>query len=185
MTFSLFQLLVALGWSIGDTQVQPATHYPPSSVKTFLRDSVEHRPLELFRKAQIVSPPGQDFGTRSLPLRSAVESLPEVPESRIPLRDAVERRISPLEDLQDQVSYDVNQEMLSHYHDLYRKAPPPRTSAYSPFTRYFIPPYRIDNPYQRIVGIGEVPGEVYPLRRARQAGSQARFAFANKNLAGE
>lgn len=72
-----------------------------SSVNTypsFLRNSVESRPnlnspKELFGLYQ------EEFGSKSLPLRTAVEKVPNTVETskRLPLRDAVEKRLPPYE----------------------------------------------------------------------------------------
>lgn len=55
------------------------SHLPSSSVRTFLRDSVEKVPVfspSDRSAAYTLSEP--EFGTRSLPLRVAVESVPDV-----------------------------------------------------------------------------------------------------------
>lgn len=59
---------------------RPVLHVPPVYAKTFLRDSVEQRPNELYRKSErleSLSSTIEEYGTKSLPLRSAVEHVPE------------------------------------------------------------------------------------------------------------
>ncbi|PSN52638.1 hypothetical protein C0J52_08812 [Blattella germanica] len=82
-------------------------HFPLLEVPTFQRDSVEWIPSyeKPFQRGSHRSSSLTDyvFGTRSLPLREAVESVPEPvvtkyryrSDHRIPLRDAVEQRPYP------------------------------------------------------------------------------------------
>lgn len=96
----------------------------------------------------------------------------------------MERRIGPLEDIEE---LDVNLDMLDGYNDMYRKAPPPVKSPYSPVlrTEEALPFFRIDNPYQRIVDYSQLsPQGLYALRRSRQLNPQVKFEFANQNLKG-
>ncbi|XP_014210222.1 probable chitinase 10 [Copidosoma floridanum] len=87
-----------LPWHLGNE------HEPPADVPTFQRTAVESQPDDVWSSA---------YGSASLPLRSAVESVPDHPESRRqqlrdavetsprtwsrnqPLREAVERRPAP------------------------------------------------------------------------------------------
>ncbi|KAG5889208.1 hypothetical protein JTB14_033286 [Gonioctena quinquepunctata] len=79
------------------TRIKRDSHTPPLYVPTFRRDSVEHIPEtnEDYRKSPYLK--YEEFGTRSLPLRTAVESVPDLSENsrRLPLRDAVEKRPPP------------------------------------------------------------------------------------------
>lgn len=62
-------------------------HIPPSDVPTFQRSSVESIPY-----SDGVRRDNAEFGTQFLPLRSAVEALPDIIGSKSqPLRDAVQR----------------------------------------------------------------------------------------------
>lgn len=111
-------------------------------------------------------------------------------QTRLPLRDAVERRIVPSDILTSSELDDVRSDVqfrYSHY------------SPYSPLVRFqdvinlpvapplfVVPqPYRIDNPYQQIVDISQARrGGIRGMRRAR-SGQFARFDFANRNLEGK
>lgn len=84
-------------------------HIPPPGVPTFLRDSVEHIPKgEKNLPLKTQSPP---YGSTRLPLRVAVESVPNVLENsrRLPLRDAVEKRPPPDD------PFDLEQEIRPSY----------------------------------------------------------------------
>ncbi|XP_045475619.1 probable chitinase 10 [Harmonia axyridis] len=68
-------------------------HEPPPGAPVFQRSAVEQIPI-LDRKASYVV---EELGTRSLPLRAAVENIPDITKTlkRLPLRDAVEQRPTP------------------------------------------------------------------------------------------
>ncbi|XP_028131818.1 probable chitinase 10 [Diabrotica virgifera virgifera] len=88
------------------TRIKRDSHMPPPGVPSFRRDSVEHVPKD--KNLAYSLPP--EYGSVSLPLRAAVESIPNILENsrRLPLRDAVEKRPPPDEalDLQDGLHHD-------------------------------------------------------------------------------
>lgn len=109
---------------------------------------------------------------------------------RLPLRDAVERRIVPSDILTSSELDDVRSDVqfrYAHYtpyapHIRFQEVidlplPPPLLAAPQP--------YRIDNPYQQIVDISHARGGFNAFRRGRNFNRQfSRFEFANRNLEG-
>ncbi|XP_056636318.1 probable chitinase 10 [Diorhabda sublineata] len=149
-------------------------HIPPPGVPTFRRDSVEHIPkgeknLPLLTETH--------YGSTTIPLRAAVESVPNVLENsrRLPLRDAVEKRPPPDDPLdieQDIISgqLNLNDDSIETYaanlnfqQQYYPFLQTPyqgyQQSYYSPIqyfqnilTDYKVTnPYRIDNSYQQLI----------------------------------
>lgn len=83
MSFQTYDLLIVVLIFILSTLLQKrgasSHHYPPEDVQTFQRDSVEwipsyEKPNQ--RSSHRSSFVGYVFGTQSLPLREAVESVP-------------------------------------------------------------------------------------------------------------
>nr|WNT43924.1 chitinase 2 [Monochamus alternatus] len=96
-------------------RVKRSEHVPPLDAPTFRRDSVEHPPIfDRYTDRSSYYTVLEEYGSRSLPLRAAVESIPDVIKTskRLPLRDAVEKRPPPdepldaVEDL-DETNYNV------------------------------------------------------------------------------
>ncbi|GLV44511.1 Chitinase 10 [Carabus blaptoides fortunei] len=155
-------------------------HVPPAWVRTFLRDSVEHVP-HLLRAADHSSAYTEinTYGTKSLPLRTAVETIPDKTATRLPLRDAVERRPSP--DHRFDIDIDIEPDIPTF---IYNRQP--EKTAYAPYMRLQeafgitqpIPaPYRVGNRFQQLVNIGYRDG------RSRNLNSEAvRLHQANVNL---
>ncbi|KAJ8920078.1 hypothetical protein NQ315_011732 [Exocentrus adspersus] len=100
--FAVLALYVSLTEEKAARLKRSQPHYPPLDAPTFRRDSVEYVPYSGHhsdRSSQYTV--YEEFGSRALPLRSAVESIPDVIQTsrRLPLRDAVERRPPPDEPL--------------------------------------------------------------------------------------
>nr|XP_023029162.1 probable chitinase 10 isoform X1 [Leptinotarsa decemlineata] len=93
------------------TRVKRDRHAPPLNVPTFRRDSVEHVP-EADRDRSSPYLKYEEFGTKSLPLRTAVESVPDLSMNsrRLPLRDAVEKRPPPDEPLDPEEVFSPTQQ---------------------------------------------------------------------------
>lgn len=82
-----------------------SSHIPPSWVKTFQRGSVESIPIQEISAYTSIF----DYGTRSLPLRAAIETVPDIIENsqRLPLRDAVEKRPAPDEAFDPEIDVEL------------------------------------------------------------------------------
>ncbi|CAG9760168.1 unnamed protein product [Ceutorhynchus assimilis] len=83
-------------------------HTPSLQAPTFRRDSVEQVPdVNAFSNFKASNMGLEEFGSKSLPLRAAVESVPDINEisKRLPLRDAVEKRLPPGEPKTEKDSY--------------------------------------------------------------------------------
>uniref|UniRef100_A0A182QY58 chitinase n=1 Tax=Anopheles farauti TaxID=69004 RepID=A0A182QY58_9DIPT len=131
---------------------------------SFVRNSVEQIPPHGFEK-QVAASENNDFGSESLPLRSAVESVPaNLVDERIPLRDAVEFRILDMDhEIEDTVSkvktvvskqqvkllpiatQDVETFRVLPYQDKYAAYVLPSHPANRPM------PYRAGSPYQQLL----------------------------------
>ncbi|XP_050304967.1 probable chitinase 10 isoform X2 [Anthonomus grandis grandis] len=139
---------------------EQSRHIPSTNVLSFRRDSVEHvpevEPSYSIKKGSYMTL--EEFGSKSLPLRAAVESVPDAIEGtkRLPLRDAVEKRP------------ELEQESLNTRRFSFNQAKPveqfQRNVAYQLpvyFTQanqfktlinsYSISPYRISNGYQQLL----------------------------------
>ncbi|KAF5303798.1 hypothetical protein FQR65_LT08134 [Abscondita terminalis] len=88
-------------------------HEPPPGTLSFQRSAVESYP-DLPRPSDRSAPftDYNEYGSKFLPLRTAVESVPDITVStrRLPLRDAVERRPPPDE------AFDLEFELPENYH---------------------------------------------------------------------
>nr|XP_022917656.1 probable chitinase 10 isoform X3 [Onthophagus taurus] len=71
-------------------------HEPPRGTQIFLRNAVESPPL-VSQSDKNLEKYEEEYGSKSLPLRTAVESIPDEAQTskRLPLRDAVEKRPPP------------------------------------------------------------------------------------------
>ncbi|XP_022917654.2 probable chitinase 10 isoform X1 [Onthophagus taurus] len=71
-------------------------HEPPRGTQVFLRNAVESPPL-VSQSDKNLEKYEEEYGSKSLPLRTAVESIPDAAQTskRLPLRDAVEKRPPP------------------------------------------------------------------------------------------
>nr|AUF41628.1 chitinase 4 [Rhynchophorus ferrugineus] len=78
-------------------------HFTPLDGPTYGRDSLEHMPdIDMYGSLNAAYMSLEEYGSKSLPLRTAVESVPDTAESsrRLPLRDAIEKRLLP-DDLEE------------------------------------------------------------------------------------
>ncbi|EFA10488.1 chitinase 10 isoform X1 [Tribolium castaneum] len=119
------------------------------TIPSFLRDDVERYPSgpELSDRSAAYTN-RELYGTRALPLRSAVEHIPDLiaDSRRLPLRDAVEKRPPPDEPIDDyEPSFD-----LFYY--------PSRQTLYTPVQYFkdlvaeaYVSPFRIDNESQELL----------------------------------
>lgn len=147
-------------------------HQPPPGAPTFIRRAVESKPT--FNSAKhLFGLYQEEYGSKSLPLRAAVEKVPDATESlrRLPLRDAVEKRLPPNE-IEIYPNFDGNGISLSSAQRAYEFSPgiqsiPLRVLHQTPFrtslreTQYFPLQkfheavglngrYRVDSGYQRL-----------------------------------
>uniref|UniRef100_A0A182LZU2 Chitinase n=1 Tax=Anopheles culicifacies TaxID=139723 RepID=A0A182LZU2_9DIPT len=136
---------------------------------SFFRSSVEQVPPHGFEK-QVADEDSNDFGSKSLPLRSAVESVPAIlVDERLPLRDAVEFRILDMDhEIEDTVSKvknvvnkqkiklipidtkDVESFRVLPFQDKYAAYVLPKQPANKPM------PYRAGSPYQQLLSSKDV-----------------------------
>ncbi|XP_066157317.1 probable chitinase 10 [Euwallacea fornicatus] len=158
-------LLLLLASITSDAQVQRDGfkrnhHVPPPDAPTFRRDSVEHIPEALSMKSSymVLEP----YGSKSLPLRAAVERVVEVSETskRLPLRDAVEKRPLPEKyraEPYNQKKFQLRQPppsdpQSSWTYQSFHLVLQPALLGYTPATQFrnMVAPYRVSNGYQHL-----------------------------------
>ncbi|XP_055600306.1 probable chitinase 10 [Uranotaenia lowii] len=132
---------------------------------SFRRDSVEAIPARSYEKTAAYTQ--QDvFGTKSLPLRSAVESTPvNLVDDRVPLRDAVEFRILDMDNAIEEVISDVKSVISSEKQRVesgenFDHRSPAKPMHHDKYAAYTFPmqydsknpqPFRFGSPYQQLV----------------------------------
>lgn len=135
-------------------------HVPPPNVPTFRRDSVEHVPdIDITSNMKASYMALEEYGSKSLPLRTAVESVPDTIESskRLPLRDAVERRPIPDEALD--VEFLPFQSQTQYFKPTLTYQPLNSPIKFTPALLFQsiidgysqLAPYRINNGYQQLL----------------------------------
>uniref|UniRef100_A0AAG5DHK2 chitinase n=1 Tax=Anopheles atroparvus TaxID=41427 RepID=A0AAG5DHK2_ANOAO len=152
---------------------------------SFVRSSVEQVPSHGFEK-QVAAPESDDFGSESLPLRSAVESVPaNLVDGRLPLRDSVEFRIldmdDAIEDTVSKVKTVVSKQQLKFASTAVQEVESIRGfTTQDKYAAYVLPsrpaagpmPYRTGSPYQQLLSskdVTMVPNSFKKLAPYRQS----------------
>ncbi|ENN70443.1 hypothetical protein YQE_12947, partial [Dendroctonus ponderosae] len=146
--------------SFSAIRAKRSEHVPSLETPTFRRDSVEHIPEEVSSSMKASYMSLEEFGSKSLPLRTAVESVPDISSNshRLPLRDAVERRPLPEESqLKKHESLQLQQPTFPNYllQPIGWGLNSPSTF-YSPANHFRAMissylPYRVSNGYQQLL----------------------------------
>ncbi|XP_050082117.1 probable chitinase 10 [Anopheles aquasalis] len=189
MSLALYKVLTIVGvWLVSCSAVLAIRIEQPEPV-SFVRSSVERIPAHGFEKQVVADTESHDYGSESLPLRSAVESIPaNLIDERLPLRDSVEFRIidmdDAIEDTVSKVKHVVSKQQLKWV------TSPKTVDAESfksffrgedKFAAYVIParpanrpmPYRAGSPYQQLLSSKDIvntPMSLMQVPSYRQAG---------------
>ncbi|XP_055636577.1 probable chitinase 10 [Toxorhynchites rutilus septentrionalis] len=171
---------------------------------SFRRDNVEAVPPRILEKTAAYT---QDdvFGTRSLPLRSAVESTPvNLVDERVPLRDAVEFRILDMDDAIEDVISEVKSVVSSEKEryesgESFEYRAPELPYFRNKYAAYQFPshydtskpqPFRYGSPYQQLVDIStlkQIPqveyNQVQKVAELKQAPSDLKVICHMTNWA--
>ncbi|XP_058056417.1 probable chitinase 10 [Anopheles bellator] len=187
MVLKFFKLLtIVCIWTVGPTLV--AVRVEQSEPVSFVRSSVEHIPSHGFEK-QIAEAASDEFGSESLPLRSAVESVPaNLIDERLPLRDSVEFRIIDMDDAIEGTVSKVKT-VVSKQQQKYATTSRTDVESFRVFMRpdkyaaYIIPahpdnlpmPFRAGSPFQQLLSSKELatarnpPAQLSYVRKAAES----------------